>query len=276
MNSQSAPFKIVSGTRSRYLAEEIAKNLGVELGKMNIQYFADGEFEVCFEEPIRGCEVFIVQSTFPNSDNLMELLLMIDAAKRAFARGSLSMCEQCLDECEAIFSGNPNVWNLRASVLIALKCFADAEGWLKKVREVAPDDVVATLNFSLLYLGSSRYEDALAECDSLLISIKYKKGMDGLRHSLMFRKFLCLVMLDKVDEAKQLVADVTPMTHSPLYYYTQSVLAVIAHDRNTAIREMTAADSIYRTDPYLATYKQGITFSGILERFLPAEPQSAQ
>ncbi|MBQ3525619.1 MAG: hypothetical protein IJA63_05025 [Akkermansia sp.] len=199
-----------------------------------------------------------------------------EAAKRAFARGSLSMCEQCLDECEAIFSGNPNVWNLRASVLIALKRFADAEGWLKKVREVAPDDVVATLNFSLLYLGSSRYEDALAECDSLLISIKYKKGMDGLRHSLMFRKFLCLVMLDKVDEAKQLVADVTPMTHSPLYYYTQSVLAVIAQDRNTAIREMTAADSIYRTDPYLATYKQGITFSGILERFLPSEPQSAQ
>ena len=90
MNSNT-PFKIVSGTRSRYLAEEIAKNLGVELGKMNIQYFADGEFEVCFEEPIRGCEVFIVQSTFPNSDNLMELLLMIDAAKRASAKSVVSV-----------------------------------------------------------------------------------------------------------------------------------------------------------------------------------------
>ena len=91
MNSQSSPFKIVTGTRSRYLAEEIAKNLGVELGKMNIQYFADGEFEVCFEEPIRGCEVFIVQSTFPNSDNLMELLLMIDAAKRASAKSIVAV-----------------------------------------------------------------------------------------------------------------------------------------------------------------------------------------
>ena len=90
MNSNT-PFKIVSGTRSRYLAEEIAKNLGVELGKMNIQYFADGEFEVCFEEPIRGCEVFIVQSTFPNSDNLMELLLMIDAAKRASAKSVVAV-----------------------------------------------------------------------------------------------------------------------------------------------------------------------------------------
>lgn len=80
------PFKIFSGTNSRYMAEEICKDLGVELGKMNIQHFADGEFEVSFEESIRGCEVYLVQSTFPNSDNLMELLLMIDAAKRASAQ----------------------------------------------------------------------------------------------------------------------------------------------------------------------------------------------
>jgi ribose-phosphate pyrophosphokinase len=53
---------------------------------MNIQYFADGEFVVSYEESIRGCEVYLVQSTFPNSDNLLELLLMIDAAKRASAR----------------------------------------------------------------------------------------------------------------------------------------------------------------------------------------------
>ncbi len=68
------------------MAEEICKELGVELGKLNIQHFADGEFEVSFEESIRGHEVFLVQSTFPNSDNLMELLLMIDAAKRASAK----------------------------------------------------------------------------------------------------------------------------------------------------------------------------------------------
>ncbi|MCF0213078.1 MAG: ribose-phosphate pyrophosphokinase [Muribaculaceae bacterium] len=80
-----APFKVFSGTGSRYMAEEICQDLGVELGKMNILHFADGEFEVSFEESIRGCEVFLVQSTFANSDNLMELLLMIDAARRASA-----------------------------------------------------------------------------------------------------------------------------------------------------------------------------------------------
>ena len=86
MDNNLPPFKIFSGTKSRYLAEAICEELGVELGKMNIQRFADGEFEVSFEESIRGREVFLVQSTFPNSDNLMELLLMIDAAKRASAK----------------------------------------------------------------------------------------------------------------------------------------------------------------------------------------------
>jgi ribose-phosphate pyrophosphokinase len=73
------------------MAKEICKELGVELGKMNILHFADGEFEVSFEESIRGCEVYLVQSTFPNSDNLMELLLMIDAAKRASAKSVIAV-----------------------------------------------------------------------------------------------------------------------------------------------------------------------------------------
>lgn len=85
MSDNLPPFKVFSGTKSTYMAEEICRELGVPLGKMKIEHFADGEFEVCFEESIRGCEVYLVQSTFPNSDNLMELLLMIDAAKRASA-----------------------------------------------------------------------------------------------------------------------------------------------------------------------------------------------
>ena len=80
-----AQIKVFSGTQSRYVAEEIAKELGVELGKLNVQHFADGEFEVSFEESVRGAEVYLVQSTFNSSVNLMELLLMIDAAKRASA-----------------------------------------------------------------------------------------------------------------------------------------------------------------------------------------------
>jgi ribose-phosphate pyrophosphokinase len=84
-------FKVFSGTKSRYLAEKICNSLKCPLGKMNIQPFADGEFSVAYEESIRGEHVFLIQSTFPNSDNLMELLLMIDAAKRASAKSIVAV-----------------------------------------------------------------------------------------------------------------------------------------------------------------------------------------
>ena len=79
-------FLVFSGTATQYLTEKICNSLGVPQGQINITRFADGEFSVSYEESIRGRDVFLVQSTFPNSDNLMELLLMIDAAKRASAR----------------------------------------------------------------------------------------------------------------------------------------------------------------------------------------------
>jgi ribose-phosphate pyrophosphokinase len=79
------PFKIFSGEASEYLAKRICQSLDSELGNRNKIKFSDGEFAVSYEETIRGQYVYIVQSTFPNSDNLMELLLMIDAAKRASA-----------------------------------------------------------------------------------------------------------------------------------------------------------------------------------------------
>jgi ribose-phosphate pyrophosphokinase len=77
--------KLFSGTKSRYLAEKIAAAYGQDLGNVNIRRFADGEIYVEYEESIRGQSVFLIQSTFAPADNLMELLLMIDAAKRASA-----------------------------------------------------------------------------------------------------------------------------------------------------------------------------------------------
>ena len=78
-------IKIFSCRGSRYLAEKIAKSLKLELGKSDVTVFSDGEFQPSFNESVRGATVFIVQSTFPPVENLFELLLMIDAAKRASA-----------------------------------------------------------------------------------------------------------------------------------------------------------------------------------------------
>jgi ribose-phosphate pyrophosphokinase len=83
--SSNTPIKIFTARASTYLAEKIAKSFGTELGRTSVLQFSDGEFQPAYDESVRGCTVFIIQSTFPPGDNLMELLMMIDAAKRASA-----------------------------------------------------------------------------------------------------------------------------------------------------------------------------------------------
>ncbi len=78
--------KLFSGTNSQYLAKKIALEYGKPLGEIEVQKFSDGEMSPFFKESVRGCDVFLINSTFAPSDNLLELLLMIDAAKRASAK----------------------------------------------------------------------------------------------------------------------------------------------------------------------------------------------
>src|SRR5688500_19380298 len=88
MDGLSVPshgFKLLSGTANRPLAEEIAADIGIELCKAKVDRFADGEIFVRIDENVRGNDVFIIQPTNPPAENIMELLLMIDAAKRASA-----------------------------------------------------------------------------------------------------------------------------------------------------------------------------------------------
>jgi ribose-phosphate pyrophosphokinase len=82
----SDKVKIFAGRHSRKLAEQVARSYGVDLGQIEIQEFSDGEFQASYEETVRGCVIFLVQSTPPPTDNLFELLLMVDAAKRASAK----------------------------------------------------------------------------------------------------------------------------------------------------------------------------------------------
>jgi ribose-phosphate pyrophosphokinase len=82
---QKNPIKIFSGSATKYIADQIAQSYGTPLGKVSVQRFADNEFQPCFEETVRGDYVFIVQSTFAPAENLLELLFLIDAARRASA-----------------------------------------------------------------------------------------------------------------------------------------------------------------------------------------------
>ena len=85
MASLIHPVKIFGGSASDSLTKSICEYYGSLPGELTVSRFSDGEFQPNFQESVRGCDVFIVQSTYPNSDNIMELLMAIDAAKRASA-----------------------------------------------------------------------------------------------------------------------------------------------------------------------------------------------
>jgi ribose-phosphate pyrophosphokinase len=85
MSSLINPVKLFSGSASLDLSLRISEYYGKELGNMAVNRFSDGEFQPSFNESIRGCDLFLIQSTYPSADNLLELLMMIDAAKRASA-----------------------------------------------------------------------------------------------------------------------------------------------------------------------------------------------
>ena len=86
MISPMSKVKLFSGTATQPLAQEIARNFGQPLGEMTVSRFSDGEFSPSFNESIRGDDVFLIQSTAAPADNLMELLLMLDAGRRASAK----------------------------------------------------------------------------------------------------------------------------------------------------------------------------------------------
>lgn len=85
MLTETNPYKVFAGSKGTEIAQRICDHLGCQLGKVKVDRFSDGEFAAYFEESVRGHSVYLVQTTCPSSDNLMELLLMIDAAKRASA-----------------------------------------------------------------------------------------------------------------------------------------------------------------------------------------------
>lgn len=91
MLQEASQFKIFAGSQGEAIAQRICERLGCKLGNLTVSHFSDGEFAASFDDSVRGQSVYLVQSTNPSSDNLMELLLMIDAAKRASAHAVIAV-----------------------------------------------------------------------------------------------------------------------------------------------------------------------------------------
>lgn len=187
------------------------------------------------------------------------------AAKKAYFQNEFPTCESYLVTCSLICDKNPNVWSLLASSYIAQKRFDEALPLLERVKAQHPEDNVTRLNLSLLYLGKHDFDACLRVTDELLEELRYDKDMLPLRHNLIHRKILCCLMLGKDGEARALLSGISPLDDSPLYYYGQAALSLSQGKPEEAVQSMKTADRIYSSVPILRSYKQNLSFSGLME-----------
>lgn len=191
-------------------------------------------------------------------------------AKAAYAAAKYAECELHLNSCEMIYQGNPNVWSLRASLYIAQQRFDEAEALTQKAIKEQPGDPITAYNLSSISLSKGDYVRCIEQTSALMEKIRFNEGMP-LLHSLKFRLLLANLMLGRLDEAKKLVADVTPLDDSPLYYYSQAAFAIYRGDGAAAAKDIATAERIYHSEKYLPSYKQSLSSSRLQDKYLPKQ-----
>ncbi len=185
-------------------------------------------------------------------------------AKADYIRGEWVSCEMRLNSCELIFHGNPNIWNLRCSVLIEQGRAAEAAAELARARAELPRDGVTLLNIANLHILKKEYAVGIEHIAEILETIPYSE--EELRDSLLFRAFLCHLLLGQEDAARAMVKDKGPLDDTPLYYYSQASLHLLKGDRKSAMADINTAAHIFAKLGTTITYQRALNLSGLIEQ----------
>lgn len=231
------------------------------------------------EAPLRQQENTVEQlpqwlidfSNLPRNDR-EQYLRAFNNAKQAYQQGQWVACIGYLADCEMIFRGNPNVWNLRACCLMEQKFFDEAAAELERVRKALPNDPVTAMNLANMHMARGRYKESISTLNELRDMLPFETPKE-LLHVLDFRELLCHVMLGQEAEARKLVSGLSPISDTPLYYYSQAVFALAANNRIEASRNLRVANSIFSKGNITVPYQRALELSGITNR-QPSEPSS--
>lgn len=194
-----------------------------------------------------------------------QYLRAFNNAKRAYQQGQWVACIGYLADCEMIFRGNPNVWNLRACCLLEQKFFEEAEAELERVRKALPNDPVTTMNLANIQMARGHYKESIATLNALRDLLPYETPKE-LLYALDFRELICHTMLGQRQEAEKLVSNLSPISDTPLYYYSQVVFALADGNRMEASRYLRIAGSIFSKGNTLVPYQRTLQLSGITEK----------
>ena len=207
-------------------------------------------------------------SNLPRNDR-EQYLRAFNNAKHAYQQGQWVACIGYLADCEMIFRGNPNVWNLRACCLMEQKYLEEAAEELEKVRKVLPNDPVTAMNLANIRMARGQYKESIQTLHELRDMLPYETPQE-LLNVLTFREFLCRIMLNEETEARELVKDFTQMSDTPLYYYSQSVLALSRGDRVEAARLLRIGNSIFAKGNITVPYQRAMELSGVTNLSQPS------
>jgi ribose-phosphate pyrophosphokinase len=190
----TAGYKIFSGSSNRPLAEKIAENLGQPLGLVELKRFSDGEIWVKYLENIRGLDVFIIQPTIPPSDNILELLIMIDAAKRSSAKRITAVIPY-FGYSRQDRKDQPRV-SITAKLVANLITVAGADRVITMDLHAAQIQGFFDIPFDHLY-GSSLFSGLFKNKDKNLVVVSPDIGGIKLARSYATRLHCGLVVIDK-------------------------------------------------------------------------------
>ena len=200
-------------------------------------------------------------------DMRAEYINLFRQAKHAYAIGDMAVCYGLLSQCEFIYNKNPHVWNLRAVCLIAQKRFEEAEIELNKAKEVLPHDETTLMNIANLHMGKGEFRQCIEIIHSIL-QTEHDSLSSTLSDILTFRIYLCHLMLEERKEAKKLVSHLTPISDTPLYYFSQAAMHITRGNRTQAREDIYAAQTIFPARNASLPYIRAIQISGLEEKYL--------
>ncbi len=221
-------------------------------------------------DDIRNLPSWVVELSNLPKDAREAYIANFTKAKEAYKESRWLECIALLNGCELIYDKNPNVDTLLAGCYIEQGDFENALEVSLKSLKATPNDTVVQLNLSSIYLGTKQYQQCIDMLDEVLLTVN-KNSQSDIYNILLYRKFLCLLMLGKDSEARELVKHTRPMDETPLYYFSQGTLYLTTGDRLNAKRELDSADRIFSNYPLLRAYHKGLVLSGAIPKFINNE-----
>lgn len=194
-----------------------------------------------------------------------EYIRTFSAAKLELARGNWVGCDTELTSCELLFNRNPHVWNMRTVCLIEMQQFDAAQRELNKAKEALPEDPSTLANIATLHMAKGEYRECITEMQELL-SDPHLSLKPEVADILRFRVFLSYLMMGDFNTAAELVQDISPLSDTPLYYYSRAAICLYNNDTKGAQTDLQSAARIFNSAAALSPYQRALISCKLAER----------